>query len=59
MTSSAKIWYPIEVADVKIAASRGRGSGQGPDEKNSIKNSEIRNFLATKTLYTSKESWEQ
>ena len=28
-------------------------------KKNSIKNSEIGNFWATKTLYTSKESWEQ
>ena len=40
-------------------ASGGRRSGQGPGKKNSIKNSEICNFWATQTLYTSKESWEQ
>ena len=59
LTYFTKIWYPIEVAEVEIAASGGRRSGQGPGEKNSIKNSEIGNFWATKTLYTSKESWEQ
>ena len=37
----AKIWYPIEVAEVEIAATGGRQSGQDPDEKNSIKNLEI------------------
>ena len=59
LTYFAKIWYPIEVAEVEIAASGGRWSGQGPDEKNLIKNLEIGNFWATKTIYTSKESWEQ
>ena len=52
-------WYPIEVAEVEIADSRGRQVGQGPDEKKNVKNSEIGNFLATKMLYTSKKSWEQ
>ena len=55
----AEIWYPIEVAEVEIAASGGRRSGQGPDEKKSFKNLEIGNFWGTKTLYTSKESLEQ
>ena len=36
--SLAKIWYPIEVAEVEIAVSGGCQSGQGPDEKKSIKN---------------------
>ena len=36
--SLAKIWYPIEVAEVEIAVSGGCQSGQGPDEKNLIKN---------------------
>ena len=56
MTYSAKIWYPIEVGGVEIAASRGLRSGQGPGENKSIENSEIRNFLATKMFYTLKES---
>ena len=30
---SAKIWYPIEVAEVKIAVSWGRWSDQGPGEE--------------------------
>ena len=38
-TSSAKIWYATEVAEVKIRASGGRGSGQGPGEKKFNKNS--------------------
>ena len=59
LRSLAKICYPIEVAEVEIAASGGRQSGQGPGEKNSIRNSEICNFWATQTLCTSKESWEQ
>ena len=59
LRSLAKIWYPIEVAEVEIAASGGRRSGQVPGNKKLIKNSEIRNFWATQTLYTSKESWEQ
>ena len=33
LTYSAKIWYPIEVSEVEIAASRGRRSGKGPGEK--------------------------
>ena len=33
LRSLAKIWYPIEVAEVEIAASEGRRSGQGPGEK--------------------------
>ena len=33
LRSFAKIWYPIEVAEVKIAASGGRRTGQGPIEK--------------------------
>ena len=37
----AKIWYPIEVAEVEIAASGGRWSGQVPGEKKSIKTSAI------------------
>ena len=53
---SAKIWYPIEVAEVEIAASGGRRSGQVPGDKKLIKNSEIRNFWATQTLYTSKKA---
>ena len=31
--TSAKIWYPIKVAEVEIAASGGRRSSQGPGEK--------------------------
>ncbi len=59
LRSLPKIWHPIEVTEVKIAASRGRQSGQGQDEKKFDENSKIRNFWATKVLYTSKESWEQ
>ena len=32
LTSSAKIWYPIEVTQVKIRAYGGRWSGKGPGE---------------------------
>ena len=53
------MWYPNEVAEVEIAASGGRRSGQVPGEKKLFKNSEIRNFWATQMLYTSKESWEK
>ena len=54
LRSLAKIWNPIEVAEVDIAA---LGSGKDPGEKkNSINNSEI---CSTQTLYISKESWEQ
>ena len=43
-----KLW-PQEVAEVARVQAK----------KDSIKNSEICNFWATQTLYTSKESWEQ
>ena len=33
LTFSAKVWYPIEVVEVQIAASGGCWSGQGPGEK--------------------------
>ena len=33
LTYSAKIGYPVEVAEVKIVASEGRRSSQGPGEK--------------------------
>ena len=33
LVSSAKIWDPIEVAEVKIEAPGGRRSGKGPDMK--------------------------
>ena len=57
MTSSAKVWYLIEVAEVEIAVLRGGRSGQGPGKKKfDQKNSEI---WATQMLYTPKESWEQ
>ena len=32
LASSAKIWYPTEVAELKVAASGGHQSGQGPDK---------------------------
>ena len=41
LTSSAKIWYPIEVAEDKITVSGGRQSGQGPGVGSKIQISAI------------------
>ena len=64
LRSSAKIWYPVEVNEFEVATSGGRRSGLDPGARiqaknNLVKSSEICNFWATQTLYTSKESWKQ
>ena len=50
LTYFTKIWYPIEVAEVEIAASGGRRSGQGPGEKKFDQKFWNRQFLSYKNI---------
>ena len=45
-----KIWYLIEVAEVEIAASGGRQSGQGPDKKEFDQKFWNQQFLSYKSV---------